>query len=35
VRIERLAVVRRDTVDWAYMDAPSRHQLYLDRIDLT
>jgi hypothetical protein len=35
VRIERLAVVRRSTVDWVYLAAPTEKKLYLHRLALT
>lgn len=35
VRIERLAVVRRNTVDWVYLAAPTEKKLYLRRLALT
>ncbi|HKE74877.1 MAG TPA: hypothetical protein VKB57_14750 [Acidimicrobiales bacterium] len=34
VRIERLAVVRRNTVDWVYLAAPTAKALYLRRLAL-
>jgi hypothetical protein len=35
VRIERLAVVQRNTIDWAYLAAPAEKKLYLRRLALT
>jgi hypothetical protein len=35
VRIERVAVIRRGTVDWLYLPAPTKKTLYLDRLALS
>jgi hypothetical protein len=35
IRVERLAVVQRNEVDWAYLSAPPEMKLYLRRIVLT